>query len=116
MLDRPALAPCAAGLRKYDQEVYDAFMASFDTLPLAAVVGRAFFCVHGGLSPELRTLGEIQRLHRFQEIPRSGPMCDLLWSDPFDGEGGMGADVEDGLPGADQPQQVSQETLLYREC
>jgi diadenosine tetraphosphatase ApaH/serine/threonine PP2A family protein phosphatase len=28
------------------------------------------------------TLGHIERLERFQEVPYDGPMYDLLWSDP----------------------------------
>ena len=39
-------------------------------------------CVHGGLSPSLDTVDQIQDLQRVQEPPHEGPMCDLMWSDP----------------------------------
>jgi len=71
---------------KYNLAMYDAIMASFDLLPLAATVNNSFFCVHGGLSPDLNTLREIHELDRFTEVPREGPMCDLLWSDPYEDE------------------------------
>ena len=42
------------------------------------------FCVHGGLSPELRCIDQMQTIERVQEIPHSGSYCDLMWSDPED--------------------------------
>ena len=59
-------------------------MGIFDTLPLAAVLGQRYFCVHAGLSPDLRYIEDLNKINRFQEIPRSGAMCDLLWSDPIE--------------------------------
>jgi len=47
-----------------------------------ATIDNATFCVHGGLSPDLRTIDRIQTLDRCVEIPHEGPFCDLLWSDP----------------------------------
>jgi len=54
----------------------------FDYLTLAAVVDGKILCVHGGLSPDVRTLDQIRTIHRMQEIPHEGAFCDLLWSDP----------------------------------
>jgi len=56
----------------------------FDYLTLAALVDGKVLCVHGGLSPDLRTLDQIRTIPRAQEIPHDGPFCDLMWSDPED--------------------------------
>jgi len=56
----------------------------FDLLTIAAVVDEKILCVHGGLSPEIRTLDQIQTINRNQEIPHEGGFCDLMWSDPED--------------------------------
>ncbi|KAJ7148745.1 Metallo-dependent phosphatase-like protein [Mycena crocata] len=74
-------------LHKYSMRVYDACIASFCALPIAALVDGRFFCVHGGLSPELVMLSDIQALNRFSEPGSRGLLCDLLWSDPIQGFG-----------------------------
>lgn len=40
--------------------------------------------MHGGLSPQVRTLDQIRTISRDQEIPHEGPFCDFMWSDPDD--------------------------------
>jgi len=73
-------------VKKYSDKIYDKIMYCFDCLPLAAILSCKmignFFCVHGGLSPQIKSLDEIRELNRFLEVPSEGPICDLLWSDP----------------------------------
>lgn len=71
---------------------YDAINAMFDALPLAAVVGDQVFCVHGGLSPHLQSLGQIESIKRPAGIPDSGLIYDLLWSDPANPTDRVGPD------------------------
>jgi serine/threonine-protein phosphatase PP1 catalytic subunit len=54
----------------------------FRWLPIAAVVGRRIFCVHGGISPDLKNLSQIEALKRPLDISEQGLLLDLLWSDP----------------------------------
>eukprot|EP00996_Jenningsia_fusiforme_P000247 NODE_1200_length_1646_cov_78.742642_g1065_i0.p1 GENE.NODE_1200_length_1646_cov_78.742642_g1065_i0~~NODE_1200_length_1646_cov_78.742642_g1065_i0.p1 ORF type:complete len:246 (+),score=41.53 NODE_1200_length_1646_cov_78.742642_g1065_i0:72-809(+) len=69
---------------KYNEEVYDAFMACFDELPVCCIIDDRFFCVHGGLSPELQSLDDIRFMYRSREPPEEGLMADLLWADPHE--------------------------------
>lgn len=73
-------------------------MLAFDTLPLAAVLENSegrYLCVHAGLSPDIDTIDEIEDLDRFHEIPKRGPLCDLVWSDPLEDDTGVGLSEED---------------------
>ena len=49
-----------------------------------AIIDSKILCVHGGLSPDLRTLDQVRTIERVCEIPHEGPFCDLVWSDPED--------------------------------
>lgn len=64
--------------------VWKACCQVFDFLTLAAIIDGKVLCVHGGLSPEIRTLDQIRVVARAQEIPHEGAFCDLVWSDPDD--------------------------------
>lgn len=79
-------------LEKFDLEVYERIMESFDLLPISCIVNNKFFCVHGGISPSIRYLKDINGIDRKTEIPNKGGFCDLLWADPLDTE--VGTSVE----------------------
>ena len=60
----------------------------FDYLTVAALIDGRILCVHGGLSPDIRTVDQIRSsIPRKQEIPHEGAFCDLVWSDPEDVDG-----------------------------
>lgn len=42
---------------KYDLEVYEKIMVSFDVLPLSCLINDKFPCFHGGLSPQIKNVG-----------------------------------------------------------
>lgn len=52
---------------------------------LGALIDGKILCIHGGLSPQLSTIDQMRVLDRKVEIPQSGPFCDIMWSDPEDG-------------------------------
>ena len=54
-------------LKKYgNTNVWKYCVDVFDCLCLSAVVDNSILCVHGGLTPSLDTLEQIQELHRIQ--------------------------------------------------
>jgi diadenosine tetraphosphatase ApaH/serine/threonine PP2A family protein phosphatase len=49
-------------MHKYSPDVYEAAVKSFCSLPVTALVDGRFFCVHGGISPELNTLDDLKNV------------------------------------------------------
>ncbi|BFG03670.1 serine/threonine-protein phosphatase PP1-like [Drosophila madeirensis] len=68
--------------RRYTIKLWKTFVDCYNCMPVAAIVSGRVFCCHGGLSPHLRTIEQINQLPRPTEIPHQGLLCDLLWSDP----------------------------------
>ena len=62
--------------------MYELYEDAFDCLPTAACVNGEYLCVHGGISPNLRSLDDINAYNRFMEPEEDTLMADLLWSDP----------------------------------
>mmetsp|Transcript_20999 Transcript_20999/g.64191 ORF Transcript_20999/g.64191 Transcript_20999/m.64191 type:complete len:320 (+) Transcript_20999:146-1105(+) len=68
--------------RRYSLKLWRSFQDLFNWLPLAALIDQRIFCLHGGLSPNLITPEDLNQFKRPIEVPDSGLLCDLLWSDP----------------------------------
>ncbi|CAD8151461.1 unnamed protein product [Paramecium octaurelia] len=68
--------------RRYNIKLWKTFTDCFNCLPVCAVIDEKIICMHGGLSPELSNLEQIHRIMRPIEVPDTGLLCDLLWSDP----------------------------------
>lgn len=68
--------------RRYNIRLWKTFTDCFNCLPVAAIIDDKIFCMHGGLSPELTSMEQIKRVMRPTDVPDTGLLCDLLWSDP----------------------------------
>jgi serine/threonine-protein phosphatase PP1 catalytic subunit len=68
--------------RRYSVSLWKEFTACFDMLPISALVDGRILCMHGGISPDLHSIDQIKCIQRPTEIPDTGLLCDLLWSDP----------------------------------
>ncbi|WZY75526.1 hypothetical protein YC2023_021910 [Brassica napus] len=68
--------------RRFSVRLWKVFTDSFNCLPVAAVIDDKILCMHGGLSPDLTSVEQIKNIKRPTDVPDSGLLCDLLWSDP----------------------------------
>jgi len=67
---------------RYSVKLWKHFCATFNFLPVACVVANKILCMHGGLSNYLEKPDNIKAITRPTEVPDTGLLCDLLWSDP----------------------------------
>lgn len=68
--------------RRYNIKLWRTFTDCFNCLPIAAIIDEKILTMHGGLSPDLKSMEQIRRVMRPTDIPEVGLLCDLLWSDP----------------------------------
>ena len=68
--------------RRYNVKLWKNFVDLFNCLPIAASIDDKIFIVHGGLSPELKLIENLNKIMRPTDVPEEGLICDLLWSDP----------------------------------
>lgn len=69
--------------RKFNLKLWRIICNVFNYLPIAAVIEDRIFCVHGGLSPQIVDIGDLNDFRRPFEPIKSTPISDMLWSDPY---------------------------------
>ncbi|KRZ80860.1 Serine/threonine-protein phosphatase PP1 [Trichinella papuae] len=69
-------------------EIFNWFQEAFSWMPVSALISGKILCMHGGLSPDLKNLNQINGLKRPLPCLDYGMCCDLLWSDPEQGLNG----------------------------
>ena len=68
--------------KRYNVKLWKNFTDMFNWLPIAALIDDKILCVHGGLSPDLENIEQLYDIIRPTDVPNSGLLCDILWSDP----------------------------------
>ncbi|CAJ0567452.1 unnamed protein product, partial [Mesorhabditis spiculigera] len=69
--------------RRYQSlRLWQYFQDVFNAMPLCGLVGGRILCMHGGLSPRLKTLDQLRQLFRPIDPPNPSLHVDLLWADP----------------------------------
>lgn len=66
----------------YTEEIWTKINRTFDYLPIAAIVDNKYFCVHGGLSPQLNKVEDINAISKPLSDYADTIVSDLVWSDP----------------------------------
>jgi len=93
--------------RRFNIRLWKTFTDCFNCLPVAALIDQKILCMHGGLSPELRSLEQIKKIPRPTDVPDAGLLCDLLWADPDKDVQGWG-DNDRGVSHTFSPHIVSE--------
>lgn len=71
-----------------DETLWEKFNTVFDYMALAADLNKRYFAVHGGLSPELETVAQIEAIQLpLLSYDDNKLVADLVWSDPSDSLG-----------------------------
>ncbi|KAE9417627.1 hypothetical protein Angca_002387 [Angiostrongylus cantonensis] len=58
------------------------FQDAFAALPFTGLVAGKILCMHGGLSPKLKSMDQLRQITRPIDPPNPSLHIDLLWSDP----------------------------------
>ena len=64
------------------QTLWNNVNQTFRMLPICALINKKIFCTHGGISPDIKSFSQLNKLNRNSDIPNKGIICDLTWADP----------------------------------
>lgn len=64
--------------------IFQIYCDTFELIPLACLVDNSIFCVHGGITPSLRDLTQIDQIMRPIRQDQAEFVSGLLWSDPVE--------------------------------
>ena len=68
--------------RRFSVKLWKIFSDCFNCMPICGLIDTKILCMHGGLSPDMKKLTDLEKVFRPLEIPDSGLLCDLVWADP----------------------------------
>lgn len=74
--------------RRFSVKLFKEFTDVFNCFPISGLIENIALCMHGGLSPELSSLKQIENIPRPLIVGDEGLACDMLWSDPEEGISG----------------------------
>lgn len=60
--------------RRYNIKMWKAFVEMFNCFPIVASIDDKILCMHGGLSPELNNLDQLNKVIRPTDIPEQGKL------------------------------------------
>ena len=69
---------------KYNGQLFYQFQRVFSKFPIAAVIKKKIFCIHGGLSPSLSLISKLKDKEKPENVEGDSFFLDCLWSDPRD--------------------------------
>ena len=99
--------------KRYNIRIWKYFIDTFNCMSICGIINytcnvnndhdmnKNIFCVHGGISPDFKSLSQIKKMRKPYDIPDDGVMCDFVWSDPDKdidtwGDGGRGVSYSFG--------------------
>ena len=64
---------------RYNIKLWKLFGDCFNTLPVMAIIDDKIICMHGGLSPDLNSFQQIDKIKRPAEVPDTGTIKNLRY-------------------------------------